>query len=232
VTFAILRFLTRRDLRGRIGSRSGDENAVPLSAAGKFAAWGIAGTGLALMLASAFNADLGMPTLLAAAAAAALVAMRDRTAPLGIVREISWSVLPLVAGLFVLVQAVNQAGALSFISAWLHSAGSAGPAGGSLSAGFGVALLSNVANNLPVGLLAASAVNSGGVSNSIRSAVLIGVDLGPNLSVSGSLATILWLVALRRDGADVSFGRFLFYGAFVMPPALLLTLLAALLVSR
>jgi arsenical pump membrane protein len=232
VTFVILRLCARRDLQGRIESRARDENAAPLSPAGRRAAWGIAGAGLALILASALNVDLGMPTLFAAVAAAALVATKDREAPLGIVRDISWSVLPLVAGLFVLVQAVNQAGALSLSKAALQAAANAGPAIGSLSAAFGAGLLSNVANNLPVGLLAASAVNGGGVSNVIKGAVLIGVDLGPNLAVSGSLATILWLVALRRDGEDVSFGRFLGYGLIVMPPALGLTVLAALVVNQ
>jgi hypothetical protein len=46
-------------------------------------------------------------------------------------------------------------------------------------------------------------------------------DLGPNLSVTGSLATILWLVALRRERMDVSAGRFLRLGLLVAPPALL-----------
>jgi arsenical pump membrane protein len=35
--------------------------------------------------------------------------------------------------------------------------------------------------------------------------VPIGVELGPNLSVAGSLATILWLIALRKEKLDVSF---------------------------
>ena len=65
----------------------------------------------------------------------------------------------------------------------------------------------------------------------IRDAVLIGVDLGPNLSVTGSLATILWLIALRRDGEDISFGKFLRYGLMVMPLALGLAVLASLLTS-
>ena len=52
------------------------------------------------------------------------------------------------------------------------------------------------------------------------------MDLGPNLSVTGSLATILWLVAIRREGEDVSAWRFLKLGAIVMPPALLLALAA------
>jgi len=232
VTFAILRLCTGGDLRGAIESHPSDEKAVPLSPAGRRAAWGIAGAGLALILASALNVDLGMPTLFAAVAAAALVAMKDRDAPLGIVEDISWSVLPLVAGLFVLVEAANEAGALALSKSALQTAVNAGPVLGSLSAAFGVALLSNVANNLPIGLIAASAVNGGAVSNWIKGAVLIGVDLGPNLAVSGSLATILWLVALRRDGEDVSFGRFLRYGLLVMPPALGLTVLTAILTSK
>jgi arsenical pump membrane protein len=56
-------------------------------------------------------------------------------------------------------------------------------------------------------------------------AMLIGTDLGPNLSVTGSLATILWLVALRREGQAVSAWRFLGLGSLVMPPALIAALL-------
>jgi arsenical pump membrane protein len=55
-------------------------------------------------------------------------------------------------------------------------------------------------------------------------ALLIGVDLGPNLSVTGSLATILWLTVLRREGQKVSAWRFLGIGLVVMPPALVLAL--------
>ncbi len=50
--------------------------------------------------------------------------------------------------------------------------------------------------------------------------MLIGVDLGPNLSVTGSLATILWLVALRREGVHVGAWAFLKIGLVVMPLAL------------
>jgi arsenical pump membrane protein len=60
---------------------------------------------------------------------------------------------------------------------------------------------------------------------------LVGVDLGPNLSVTGSLATILWLLALRREGENVGFRQFLKVGAVVMPPALLLAL-AALFIAE
>ena len=62
------------------------------------------------------------------------------------------------------------------------------------------------------------------LSPHVTGALLIGVDLGPNLSVTGSLATILWLVALRREGQAVSGWKFLKLGRLVMPPALLAAL--------
>ena len=73
-------------------------------------------------------------------------------------------------------------------------------------------------------------VGAAQVPEQVRGAVLIGVDLGPNLSVTGSLATILWLTALRREGHVVGARTFLRLGAIVMPPALILAL-AALFVS-
>lgn len=104
--------------------------------------------------------------------------------------------------------------------------------GGTLAASFGIAALSNVMNNLPCGLLAGSAVQAAHLAPRIRDAVLIGVDLGPNLSVTGSLATVLWLIALRREGVQISAGRFLKAGMVAMPPALLLATLAVAILSR
>ena len=84
--------------------------------------------------------------------------------------------------------------------------------------------------NLPAGLIAGAAVQTAHVPDKVAGAVLIGVDIGPNLSVTGSLATILWLTAIRREGQDVGFWRFLKLGLLVMPPALLLALAGLLLV--
>ena len=64
------------------------------------------------------------------------------------------------------------------------------------------------------------------LSAGTTAALLIGIDLGPNLSISGSLATLLWLLAVRREGMHVSALGFLRLGAVVMPPALMLALAA------
>ena len=100
-----------------------------------------------------------------------------------------------------------------------------------MDAAFGVALLANIVNNLPVGLIAGGAMQGAHLPELIRNAVLIGVDLGPNLSITGSLATILWLVALRREGEDVGFLEFLRFGALVTAPALALAVLTLILIN-
>ena len=71
------------------------------------------------------------------------------------------------------------------------------------SAGLVVGLASNLMNNLPVGLVVGSGVASDQLPSQVIGAMLVGVDLGPNLSVTGSLATILWLVVLRREKLEV-----------------------------
>ena len=86
-------------------------------------------------------------------------------------------------------------------------------------------------NNLPAGLIASSTVMQAQSPERVIDALLIGVDLGPNLSITGSLATILWLSAIRREGEDVSFMKFLKVGVLVMVPALVLALGARVLIS-
>jgi len=148
------------------------------------------------------------------------------------VKHISWSVLFLVAGLFVLVEGVDRAGALPFIRGLLQRSVNLGTTPGSMAAALVVALSANIANNLPIGLIAGSVLRTASVPDLLRNAVLIAVDLGPNLSVTGSLATILWLVALRREGEDITFLQFLRFGVLAMVPALVFSVLALQLGSR
>ena len=98
--------------------------------------------------------------------------------------------------------------------------------------------ISNPANlvifgeHLPAGLIAGSVVRMAEVPVLIQSAVAIGIDLGPNLSVTGSLATMRWLIAIRREGENVTARQFLRIGAAAMPVALALALAALLLQAR
>jgi len=139
--------------------------------------------------------------------------------------------LPLVAGLFTLVAGIEQTGILNSVTQMLHNVAASSTREASFGGGIIVALASNLMNNLPTGLVAATVSQSAGVPLQVTSGILIGVDLGPNLSVTGSLATILWLIALRREGEAVTAWQFLKLGIVVMPPALVVALLAITTVS-
>ncbi|HTV52874.1 MAG TPA: SLC13 family permease [Steroidobacteraceae bacterium] len=225
-TYGMLRLTQAAALRVPIAT---DVPVPRLSHSGRLAALGIALTAVLLLSVSALGRPLGLPTCLAGAASVACVHVRERRSPGALLRAVSWSILPLVAGLFVLVAALAGTGITDRLGADLHALARHGGVQAGALAGIGVALASNVLNNLPTALIAASAASVASVPASLVAALLIGVDLGPNLSVTGSLATLLWLLALRREGEQVSPWRFLRLGACVMPPALLLALGALLL---
>jgi len=197
-----------------------------LSRGGRTALIGIGGTTVVLLVASALNMSLGLPTAITGIITSAIVVISSRQNPWKIIKGVSWAVLPLVAGLFVMVEALNKTGLIAEVSSFLHQQSIVSINTAAWGSGIGIALICNLMNNLPAGLIAASAVQTGHVPDLVRSAVLIGVDLGPNLSVTGSLATILWLVALRREQQEVSAWNFLKLGALVMSVALLFALAA------
>jgi arsenical pump membrane protein len=224
-TYAVMRWLFRKELCGQIET---DAAEAKLTAEGKMVLAGLGVMIAVLLAASAMKKDLGLPACLAALALTAVVQLKVRQSPVKLFKEISWATLALVAGLFVMVDAVESLGALQWTQQWLHAAEHLGNAGGALVVGFAVGVANNLVNNLPLGLIAGGTLQAAKAHGLMASAVLIGVDLGPNLSVTGSLATILWLLALRKEKIEVGFWGFLKVGAVAMPVALLAALVGAI----
>jgi len=204
-------------------------DAKPLTGNGKMVLVGLGVVTAVLLTASALNKDLGLPTCLAALAITAAVSIKARSNPLALAKEISWGTIALVAGLFIMVDAVESVGVLRFTQAALQWAQRLVPALGAFVTSFAVGVANNLLNNLPLGLIAGGTLQAAHATGLIADATMIGVDLGPNLSITGSLATILWLIALRREKLDVSFWDFLKVGAVAMPVALLLSVGGAVL---
>ncbi len=221
VTFLVLWFTQRADLRGGFATAI----QVPtLSRGGLLVAVGIGLTAAVLLLASGFDWQLGMPTFIAGLVTAIAVCTATRSSPWNAMRCVSWSVLPLVAALFVLVAAVENTGVLRLLIGTVASHAAGSPHASGFILGTAAAVLCNLVNNLPLGFIAGSVASGAHLPPHLTGTLLIGVDLGPNLSVTGSLATILWLVALRREGQAVSAWKFLSVGCLVMPSALVATL--------
>jgi arsenical pump membrane protein len=223
VTYLILYFISRQQMNETVSDAT---HTTPLSGAGMAAFAGIVTAAVVLLIASGLGWQLGAPTCAVGVLAVLMVSLRDRRAASAVVRGVSWSIVPLVAGLFMIVEALNRGGMLLMVERGLAWAAGLSVIPGKLAAGFAVGLLSNGMNNLPVGLASGSALRHAQMTGAIQHAVLVGVDLGPNLSVTGSLATILWLIALRREGVEITGWEFLKVGMIAMPIALLVSLLA------
>ena len=144
----------------------------------------------------------------------ALIGRRARPAELG--RALALPFLAFVAALGIVVRAFSDNGLGPLVDRLLP----AGTSPWSLLAVAGIAaVLANLVNNLPAILLLLPAATAGGPATVL--AALIGVNVGPNLTYVGSLATLLWRRVLREREAEPAVGEFLRLGALTVPAALL-----------
>lgn len=181
---------------------------------------------LALTLAGfVVTESLGVAPAWAAVTGAAVLATRSlaqrRATPAGLLRAINVPFLVFVLALGVVVQAVMAHGLADWMSRLL-------PAGCGLPALLGIAavaaVLANVVNNLPATLVLAPLVAPSGPVAVL--AVLIGVNIGPNLTYAGSLSNLLWRRVLRRHQVPAGVGEYTRLGLCTVPAALVAAVLA------
>jgi len=87
----------------------------------------------------------------------------------------------------------------------------------------------NLVNNLPATLIQLAAIDSlpaDAPRTLLAYGTIVGADLGPNLTTVGSLATVLWLLILRRRGLEVTSGDYFRVGLATTPAMLLAAALA------
>jgi arsenical pump membrane protein len=84
------------------------------------------------------------------------------------------------------------------------------------------ALASLLLNNLPAALLLSAKPPAH------LAPLLLGLDVGPNLAVTGSLSAVLWLQAARAVGARASITTYSRLGLLLVPPTLTAALMALL----
>ena len=220
----IFGWLFRKDLRGTY------DPAVTRFTAQNPAFFRVATCAVLGVLAAFFFAPLlGLPAGAVALAAAALTG--GAALALGwielteVVGSVSWDVLALVAGFFLVVRAAEGAG----LGALAHAAYAATASWEGLPQILVVAstaaLGSNILNNLPTMLVALDAlkplVSGGQLGPEAVYATVVGTGIGPNLSVVGSLATLIWLSIVRGKGVEVTAKDYLKVGVVSTPPILL-----------
>jgi arsenical pump membrane protein len=163
----------------------------------------------------AASSPLGLaPAWVAAAGALALV-LHERRPPAALLRAAEPPFLVFVLGLALIVRAAGDHGLQSFVDALV-------PHGAGLLALLAVAALSavvaNLVNNLPATLIVLPVAAAAGPGPVL--AMLIGVNVGPNLTYVGSLATLLWRRIVHAHDETTDLGEFVRLGALTVPPAL------------
>src|SRR5690606_9592496 len=152
------------------------------------------------------------------------------------VTGISWDLLPFVFSLFLVLRGVGKSGLTEFLTAVLAPDGGGDTFLGMLRVAAATALGSNLINNLPMVLVAVDSLTAplaaGQVGMGSVYAALLGTNLGPNLTVIGSLATMLALSIIGSKGLQVSGVQYLKVGAVTVPLMLLGSVLGLWLALR
>jgi arsenical pump membrane protein len=165
---------------------------------------------------------VGLEPWVVAAAGAVVLAIRaialKQVKPLTILAETNPLFLIFVAALGVVVDAATNHGLQDDLATLL-------PTGTSLLSLLALAVigavLANLINNLPATLVLLAALGGTPAAGAVL-AILIGVNVGPNLTYTGSLATLLWRRVLHAKGHRPSLGRFTVLGLLTVPGCLLL----------
>ncbi|MFJ7124818.1 SLC13 family permease [Streptomyces sp. NPDC098101] len=221
VEYAVFRRFFARDLAAPADSTEPPEPVeLPL-----FALVTVAATLAGFAVASATGVDPAWAAAAGAAVLAVRALARRHTTPRALVRSASLPFLAFVLALGVVVRAVVDNGLGTVLAHLL-------PDGTSLVALLGTAalaaVLANLINNLPA-TLALVPLAAGSGPGAVL-AVLIGVNIGPNLTYAGSLATLLWRRIAHHHRHPVDLGEFTRLGLLTVPAALVVST-AALWVS-
>ncbi len=167
----------------------------------------------------AIGQSVGVDPAWVALAGASVLAVRSlsrgHTSVVDIARSVHVSFLVFVLALGVVVQAVMLNGMDKAMSEVLPT-GSRLPA--LLATAALAAALANVVNNLPATLVLLPLVAPSGPAAIL--AVLIGVNIGPNLTYVGSLSNLLWRRVLRRHDVDAGVGEYTRLGLLTVPTSL------------
>ena len=164
----------------------------------------------------ALSSVVGIAPVWIAAAGALVMEVRERTEPKELVRAAEPTFLVFVLGLGIVVQGASEHGLSGAIDALL-------PHGTEFLALLAVAAVSavvaNLVNNLPATLIILPVAAKSGPGAVL--AMLIGVNVGPNLTYVGSLATLLWRRIVHAHDHETDIGEFTRLGMLTVPAVLL-----------
>jgi arsenical pump membrane protein len=176
---------------------------------------------VAIFAASIVHVPIG-PIALAGGIVLLVVTRARGWAPISAtLRAVSWDLIVLVLGLFLVVQAVENTLLAGLFTDALHALAPGDSFFQLLSLALGSTLGANLINNIPMTIVASSALRpaleAGTMHPATGYAALLGTNIGPNLTITGSLATLIWLSIVQGRGLSITARQYLRLGIVATP---------------
>jgi len=205
----------------------GPDHPVKIDKFFKFTCIGLVLTALGYILTSLYGLPLSWPAL-GGAAFLLIGGFAFRRLTIKKVNSgISWSILLFIFSLALLVKGLDNAGVTDTLGKAVANLASANHIGAILATSFGTAVGSNLINNWSMMMISVSSLGSiPSPDPSLTYSTIIGADLGPNITILGSLSSMLWLVLLRQRGLDIHPLQYIRLGLIVTPVMLLVAALS------
>jgi len=235
VNYLVFRIVFSKDIPQTIDSNilPDPKSCIKHPAFFRFAAWGL----IVIIIGYIVGSSAGIPLAYIAIAGALTLMMAgvyyQQIEVKQVFNQVSWSILVFVIGMFIVVKGIQNTGLPTLVAQWLLDQVDGSLFKGLLYTTYGTAIGSNLINNVPMDMMMISILQEFPVKEWLHPlgyAVVMGAGLGPNLTVIGSLATMLWLGTVRRKGVSITALDYFKIG-LITTPLMILASVVALYIS-
>jgi Na+/H+ antiporter NhaD/arsenite permease-like protein len=135
--------------------------------------------------------------------------------PQGVLREIDWSTLLFLSGLFIMINGLSEIGVIGSLAGWLSALIGTHPLTATIKMMWLSGIASSIVDNIPLSSSLAPIVRDMVVEESSRLlwwGLVIGANLGGNMTPIGSPSNVITIGISEQEGYPISFSMFLRLG--------------------
>ncbi len=136
--------------------------------------------------------------------------------PQGVLREVDWSTIFFLAGLFIMINGLNEIGVIGTLAVWLSNLIGADPLYASINLMWLSGFVSSVVDNIPLSSSLSPIVRdlaANATSKLLWWGLVIGANLGGNMTPIGSPSNVITIGISEQEGYPISFTMFLKLGS-------------------
>lgn len=169
-----------------------------------------------------FNIPISIFALIVGVSSAMIACFGGKISINQLIKDSPFSVVIFSLGLFIVVYGLNDIGLIDVLRTQLDSIASMSKFEQIFLVGIISSIGSSIINNLPMVMLGDLALQNNELY--LVMSHLLGCNIGSKLTPIGSLATLLWLVSLKRYGIKIGFLKYMALSGIITIPILFVSL--------